>query len=128
MDHQRQGSMILHRVPISPYHIELLVAISSDPESDISKININNKGLDARWPKDCAACTHDVVWNGIIFVFFDKSQFAPEIVAHEVVHVVNIAYDFLGINHDAKNDEHQAYLTGWLVGEIIRISKIKKKK
>jgi len=118
--------VILHRVPIAPYHIELLVAISNDPESDISKINVTNQGLDARWPKDCAACTHGEVWNGIIFIFFDKSQFKPEIVAHEVVHVVNIMYEFLGIKHDPHNDEPQAYLSGWLVGEIIRISKLKK--
>lgn len=118
--------MILNRVPISPYHVELMVAISKDPETDISKINVTNPGLNAQWPKGCAACTHAEVWNGIIFVFFDKAQFSVEIVAHEVIHIVNILYDFLGIIHDTKNDEHQAYLSGWLVGEIIRISKLKR--
>lgn len=118
--------MILHRVPIAPYHIELLVVISKDPATDISKVNVTNPGLTGVWPKNAAACTNEI-WNGIIFVMFDKKQFTPEIVAHEVVHVVNIAYEFLGIKLDPINDEPQAYLSGWIVGEIIRISKLKDK-
>lgn len=118
--------MILHRVPIAPYHVELLVAISKDPETDISKINVTNPGLNAQWPKGSAACTNEV-WNGIVFVMFDKRQFSAEIVAHEAVHVVNMMFEFLGIKLDPVNDEPQAYLSGWIVGEIIRISKLKDK-
>lgn len=43
-----------------------------------------------------------------------------EILAHEIVHAVNILFDKKGIKHDLHNDEPQAYLTGYLTGLIYR--------
>lgn len=43
-----------------------------------------------------------------------------EIVAHEIVHAVNILFDKKGIKHDINNDEPQAYLTGYLTKLIYK--------
>jgi len=65
--------------------------------------------------KDFGAVTHK-----------DKSKYrhyvvgfeyaSGSIVAHEIVHIIKYMYKDCGIKLD--NDEHQAYLTGWLFDEI----------
>ena len=40
------------------------------------------------------------------------------IIAHEIVHLVNYIFKDRGVKLDIKNDESQAYLTGWLFKEI----------
>lgn len=40
------------------------------------------------------------------------------LIAHEIVHIINYIYRDCGIKLDTKNDENQAYLTGWLFNEI----------
>lgn len=60
--------------------------------------------------------------------FKDKSKYrnyvvafeysSGSIIAHEIVHIINYIYIDCGIKLDRKNDEHQAYLTGWLFDEI----------
>lgn len=42
----------------------------------------------------------------------------PDIIAHEVVHLVNRVFIDTGINPDLENDEPQAYLTGWFMDQI----------
>jgi|ERR1035437_6428587 hypothetical protein len=43
------------------------------------------------------------------------------IIAHEIVHLVNYIFEDKNIILDTKNDETQAYLTGWLFREINKI-------
>ncbi len=43
------------------------------------------------------------------------------IIAHEVVHLVNYIFEDCGVILDTKNDESQAYLTGWLFKQIEKI-------
>lgn len=45
------------------------------------------------------------------------------IIAHEIVHIINYIYSDCGIELDRFNDEHQAYLTGWLFDEIYNFLK-----
>lgn len=45
------------------------------------------------------------------------------IIAHEIVHIINYIYLDCGIELDRVNDENQAYLTGWLFGEIYKFLK-----
>lgn len=52
-------------------------------------------------------------------IAFEYSE--PQIIAHEVVHLVNYIYQDRCIELDLKNDEPQAYLTGWLVEQINNI-------
>lgn len=40
------------------------------------------------------------------------------LIAHEIVHIINYIFLDIGIELDRKNDETQAYLTGWLFEEI----------
>jgi len=40
------------------------------------------------------------------------------IIAHEIVHLINYIYLDCGIELDRVNDEHTAYLTGWLFRKI----------
>jgi len=45
------------------------------------------------------------------------------IIAHEIVHIINLIYLDCGIELDRINDENQAYLTGWLFDEIYNFLK-----
>lgn len=47
------------------------------------------------------------------------------IIAHEIVHLINYIYLDCGIELDRINDEHQAYLSGWLFDKIDSILKQK---
>lgn len=47
------------------------------------------------------------------------------IIAHEIVHIINYIYTDCGIHFDRDNDEHTAYLTGWLFEEIEKFLKDK---
>lgn len=40
------------------------------------------------------------------------------IIAHEIVHLINYIFEDKHIELDLKNDETQAYLTGWLFKKI----------
>jgi len=40
------------------------------------------------------------------------------IIAHEIVHLKNYIYQDFSIELDRYNDEPEAYLTGWLFGQI----------
>ena len=40
------------------------------------------------------------------------------IIAHEIIHLVNYIFEDKHIKLDLKNDEPQAYLTGWLFKKI----------
>ena len=49
-------------------------------------------------------------------------------VAHEALHCVNHMFHHKNIQYDTLNDEHAAYLIGWIVGECHLCLKIKKMK
>lgn len=53
-------------------------------------------------------------------VAFLEGQAIPKTITHEAVHIVNLIFVDRGINQDLYNDEPQAYLTGWVVGEIVK--------
>lgn len=42
-------------------------------------------------------------------------------IVHEVVHLVNFIYEDHNIKLSKSNDEHQAYLTGYLFNEIFKL-------
>ncbi len=119
--------MIVHKVSVNPYSLELWVVITNNPHKDVSEMNLKTPGLNLPWADDMAAWTNDHIHDNIICCVFDKKLFDPDTAAHEAVHVVNRIYEFSGIKHDFKNDEPQAYLTGWIVGEIHKAFKMFKK-
>ena len=54
------------------------------------------------------------------YVVCFRSKPSASIIAHEAVHIVNHVYNDSRIMLDPPNDEPQAYLTGWVVGEMHR--------
>lgn len=53
-------------------------------------------------------------------------NFSFGVMAHETVHVVNYIYEKCNMQLDIKNDEPQAYLTGWVVSEVVKFLKEQK--
>jgi hypothetical protein len=60
----------------------------------------------------------------IIAVLKDTSF---KIVVHEALHCVHYIFEHAGIKVDISNDEHEAYLIEWIVGECHKHFKIKNK-
>ncbi len=113
--------MILRKVLLSPYVVELWIILTDNPKVDVPKINKKYKGLEIVWDDQTAAWTNDHFYeDNILGVCFDVTQWDADTVAHEAVHVVNRTYEHAGAKLDTKNDEPQAYLTGWIVGEIYK--------
>lgn len=54
-----------------------------------------------------------------------KSKLSHALIAHEVVHLVNLIFIDRGIKLDINNDETQAYFTEWLTDSIYQLLKIK---
>lgn len=64
----------------------------------------------------------------VIYGTFQKGKLNPGLLAHEVVHLVNLIFKFKGVKLDTSNDEHQAYLTEFIFESIwSRFEKFKKK-
>lgn len=57
----------------------------------------------------------------LIVRFRDDS---PSVVAHEMLHVVQMIMTFIGHNYDESGDEPSAYLLGYLVEEYYRLKKL----
>lgn len=57
-----------------------------------------------------ACCWRD--HEGIKFAY--SNGLTLSVLAHEIVHLINIIYRQKGIRLDTENDEWQAYLTSWL--------------
>ena len=53
-----------------------------------------------------------------IFLLYRKTS-SINCVAHEVVHGVNFVFKHVGVKLDTDNDEHQAYMTGYLVENVM---------
>jgi len=71
----------------------------------------------------------NIAANGsIIAVVFDTRGLEIDTIAHEAIHIKNMVYSHSGIKHDLSNDEPEAYLTGWIVGQIYNCYKESKKK
>ena len=111
--------MILKKVNLSPYIVELWIIITDDPAKDIPKLNKKYKGLEIQMDAQTAAWTNDHFYDdNTLGVAFDVASFEPDVVAHEAVHIVNMTFQHAGYKLAGLNDEHQAYFTGWIVGEI----------
>lgn len=74
--------------------------------------------------KNCGAVTYPKIKRktsgmyGVLIVFnMDSNKGGSELVgdiAHESVHAANAIFDELGVAYDLVNDEHAAYLVGWI--------------
>lgn len=103
------------RIKIPIYYGELILIQSNDWLEINSKYGFSlNNSFDAITFKQTKS-------NGqaqYFAVFGDNPTLS--IIAHEAVHIVNQIYIDRQMKLDPDNDEPQAYLTGWVVGEISR--------
>jgi len=110
---------LLKEIPVHPYPVDLWVLIADDVRKAVTKLCLKNKGLEIKWSEDMAAWTEDVFYNGyVLTIIFDPKEFDVNTVAHECIHIKNRIFEHTDILHDFKNDEPEAYLVGWLVGEL----------
>ena len=106
-------------IPVHPYPVDLWILIADDTRKAVTKLCLKNKGLEIKWTDDMAAWTEDKFYKGYILpVIFDSSCFDINTVAHEAIHIKNRIFEHTDIQPDSKNDEPEAYLVGWIVGEI----------
>lgn len=110
---------MLVKIPVSPYAVDLWVIMTKDPHKEVAQVNVSNPGINITWADDMEAWTNDHFYKDyVIAVVFDARLLSVDTIAHEVVHIKNMVYTHAGIKHDPKNDEPEAYLSGWLVGKI----------
>ena len=57
-----------------------------------------------------------------LHVAFAKNT-KPDVIAHEITHLVNHVFTHTGTKLDPYNDEPQAYLTGWFMKKISKFLK-----
>lgn len=58
-------------------------------------------------------------YGALVWILDDRS---PGSMAHEAVHVADGVFEDLGIDSDGSNDEHYAYLVGWIVEKLVNIA------
>jgi hypothetical protein len=109
---------------LEPYGSKLIVGVDVNPGKLVTKLNIQNKGMNLDVPKDpVAAITYERLFSPtksktshhFVVVVFDIAYASPSTIAHEAVHVVNYIFEHVGVHLDTNNDEAQAYLTGYVV-------------
>lgn len=112
---------LFKEIPITPYAVELWLIITNDPYKSCAEFNQKHKDLGLKWGSGTAASTEDVFYkDSFLTVVFDSKQIDFDTIAHEVTHIKNMVMVHAGIKHDFNNDEPEAYLVGWLVGEIVK--------
>lgn len=70
--------------------------------------------------EECSAYVDVSQENKSLAVVFQETQIHPDLIVHEVVHLVNRIFHFKGVKLDAENDETQAYLTEYIFNEIYK--------
>lgn len=105
------------KIPI--YHGCLHVIYSKNIDKLVKKYNLNEEAEKA----DAFVFKHPDKELHYYAIFRVKDI---DTIAHEAVHIVNHIFDDRCISLDLKNDEPQAYLTGWAVRKILKTLKPKK--
>lgn len=108
------------RIPI--YHGILRVVLTDDFVESAKCLKIDNEGhdLSSLGAFVCASTDKNKETN---FNVFFRTDVQHDLIAHEIVHLVNAIYVSRCISLDPNNDEPQAYLTGWITGQVYRILK-----
>lgn len=102
--------MIKKTIDIPIYQCKLTIIL----DKDLSYITKKYKTIDL---SNYGAVTMRVPnKHSEYIVAFEYSE--GSIIAHEVVHLVNYIFKDRGVKLDIKNDEPQAYLTGWIFNKI----------
>jgi hypothetical protein len=102
------AKLVIHQV--GRKGMEKLIA-----KHELEKYKVGFKTHDAFVFKDSA---------GRYRMLFKKEYCNARVVAHEGLHVVNFMFTDLRIEYDCQNDEHAAYLLGWVVGQCHKVLKL----
>jgi hypothetical protein len=115
--------MIATSIPIPIYSSRLHIAFSEDVLKDKDALNKRFPETITEESNFCAVT--DSRGNHIVAIFDMKNIkdeiVLAEVIAHEALHVTSYLFIRKGIKPDVNNDEPQAYLLGWVVGEIYKI-------
>lgn len=75
---------------------------------------------------DAIAFPHPTKRGYSRYVIACRKPIGIKAIVHECCHTANYILSDRNIKYSAGNDEQQAYLLGWIVGECLRFLKIKK--
>lgn len=107
--------MIKKKIKI-PYYFHSLTIIQTN----------NFKKIEKKYNLDSLGDYEGVVFDNKsdIYVVLRKNT-TPSIIAHEVIHIVNLIFNSVGIKLDPNNDEAYAYTVGWIIKKIHKVVKVK---
>lgn len=60
---------------------------------------------------------HTWIKDGVVYMAYSDIM-TPDVLAHEIVHIISFTFRERGVKYDVDNDEFQGYLTGWLFKEL----------
>lgn len=108
--------MILKKVHNIPIYFGKIIILVGDLSSIRKQYKL--KGNDNGYVDAFVWWQYDA--NGAIeyYAAFGSVDIKPHVIAHESVHVVNRIFQHRGIDLSLRNDEPQAYLTGWVFKTI----------
>lgn len=111
--------MEVTKIPIPIYYGTLRIVITDSFKEATKTLNIDCQCYDP----DTFGAFVNISSNGNgldFFTVFFKPTLDHQLIAHEVVHLVNGIYRERHMNLDKENDEPQAYLTGWVTEQIYK--------
>lgn len=107
--------VITKSIPI--YFGYFRIVITKDFKKAFKKLKVDDEGINLS--NYGAFSGNDVTDDGFFrYTIFMKPDIYPDLIAHEVVHLVNRLFIDTHIKLSRKNDEPQAYITAWFVSEI----------
>lgn len=109
--------MKIVKITIPIYHGYLRIVIAKDFIKAAKKLKIDDDGNDLSRFGSFVCTSNDNIGHSHYNIFLHKN-INHDLLAHEVVHLVNAIYVERKIKLDPYNDEPQAYLTGWITGQI----------
>ena len=113
--------MIYKRISIPLYHQTLHIAICNDVEKEIAEVNkkfyVNTDRYDFSAYAEATGQHHLILLNKKNLT---DEIFAISTIAHEALHITSFIMKRVGIKPDVNNDEAQAYLLSWIVGQVYK--------
>ncbi len=134
--------MLSKPITVNPYVTELYFLKGSPDElaKDIKKLTrilskAHTEKVDLKFPiGNYAANTEEYLIDGFHYIVLavnttenDNQAYLVDTIAHEAIHVLTRIFKHASIQLDLVNDEPQAYLTGWVAGELYKfVTKLEK--
>lgn len=118
--------MIKRKTNIPILNIPLRIFIYEDEMELIAETELADIRMD-KDPRDFNGGIFEL--EGSIYIMLcNDGTLNHGIVAHECKHVVNTAFRMIGAQIDIDNDEMECYFLTWVVNQVYKKLKIKKKK